>query len=174
MDFKVNDKIILEKDNKKLYISVQVSGNLDFYMYLGPRTSESSTFIIDDGNPNLYFATAQLFDNLINEYNVNTKFYKKRYEAHPVYNEKLEMFKFHSDDSNINDNDFTRFFKKDGKYYIVFNKDNKTLRLSNSGSRYPTFVKYFNKYYSTLVKYYENNNFNVDNKVKKYEEQKNG
>ena len=172
--YKINDKIILENDNKKLNISVEVNGNLDFYMYLGPRTNPSSSFIIDDKNSSLFFATSNLFEELKDEYKKNEYFYKSRYDGFPVYNEKLEMFKFHCDDSNINDNNFTRFFRKDGKYYIVFNKDNKKLRLSNSGSRYPTFVKHFNKYYSTLVKYYDNNNFNIENKVKIFEEQKNG
>ena len=47
----------------------------------------------------------------VNEYEENANFYRNRYETHPLYNKKLKMFKFHSDDSNINDNDFTRFFK---------------------------------------------------------------
>jgi len=173
--YKINDKIILEEHDKKLNVSVNVNGNLDFYIYLRtPKTENSASFVIDDKNPDIYFTTSKLFEDLVNEYKKNEYFYKSRYDGFPVYNEKLEMFKFHCDDSNINDNNFTRFFRKDGKYYIVFNKDNKTLRLSNSGSRYPTFVKHFNKYYSNLVKYYDNNNFNIENKIKIYEEQKNG
>jgi len=172
---KIDDKIILENDNKKLHVSVEVNGNLDFYMYLRTsRVENSASFIIDDKNPEIYFITSSLFEDLVTEYKKNEYFYKSRYDGFPVYNEKHEMFKFHCDDSNVNDNNFTRFFRKDGKYYIVFNKDNKTLRLSNSGSRYPNFVRYFNNYYSSLVKHHTNSNFINGNKIKRFEEQKNG
>ena len=72
MDFKVNDKIIVEKDNKKLYISVQVNGNLDFYMYLGPKSSDASSFIIDDENPNVEDLTVPIKINNCGYYRVHT------------------------------------------------------------------------------------------------------
>lgn len=176
-----NNLILDDGKGKKLIIKVDINGNLDFHMSMeSKKDSKNPTcFIIDDENKTAYFAIAKLYQELLDEYNRidpkcfinNPIFYKERYKNYPVYNSKHKMFKFHSDGSNINDKNFIRFFEVNGIYYIFFNKsDAKEFKLSNSGSRYLNFCKYFNKFYSNLCKEVSKK-FN-STKIKRIEEPK--
>lgn len=162
---KYKDAIVLENDNKKLNICVQVQGNLDFSMSLksnNPNNKIANSFVIDDSNKAVYYAIAKLYESLLNEYNNNIAFYKERYSEYPIYNEKHEMFKFHSDNGNINEYnyEFIRLFRKNGIYYIFFNADSNSFKLSNIQSKYVDFVKYFNSFYNMLyTEYVKENGF---------------
>lgn len=158
---KNQDTIILEKDNKKLEVHVNVNSNLDFSMRLKSsdiNKKDSYCFIIDDSNTSVYYAMSKFYENLLNEYNNNSSFYKNRYKEYPIYNEKLDMFKFHSDHGKFDYYEFIRIFRKNGIYYIFFNTKNGYFKLSKNQSKYANFVKYFNELYSILEKEYISKN----------------
>ena len=176
---KFQDTIILKNDNKRLEIAVDVNGNLDFSMKLKSNSTnikDAYCFIIDDEDKteesiNIYYEMSKFYENLLDEYNKNSKFYINRYSTNPIYNEKLDMFKFHSDNGKYDNSDFIRIFRKDGKYYLFFNSINKEFKLLRNQSKYSNFAKYFNEFYSRLCKeYIRCNNFN--GKTYKYGDKK--
>lgn len=166
---KNNNKIeITDINGKKLEVSVNVNGNLDFNMKLktpkNMSSKEKAYFMIDDKSmvnedtQNVYFATAKLFDDLSNALINYKEFYETRFQETPVYNARRQCFKIHSDKGKGNELDFIRFFRKDGNYYFVFNQNPTRFYLSKLNTRYPDFAKAFNKFYSILEKDCKNKN----------------
>ncbi len=160
---KKNNKIeITDTNGKKLEVSVNINGNLDFNMELitpkNMSAKEKAYFMVDDKSivnedtQNVYFATAKLFDDLSNALINYKDFYEIRFQETPVYNFTRQCFKIHSDKGKGNELDFIRFFRKEGSYYFVFNQNPTRFYLSKLNTRYPDFAKAFNKFYSILEK----------------------
>lgn len=159
-DEKSNMIILDDETGKKLNINVDIDGNLDFHMNLKTNKKlsdkESTYFKISDDNDfdskSIYFATAKLFQDLLDTLTNFQDFYKDRFKETPVYNESRQCFKFHNDSGKINNLDYIRFFRRNGEYYFFFNQSNKEFNLSKLNTRYKDFSNCFNKFYSNLDK----------------------
>ena len=161
----------LEQDGNKMLISYM--GNLDLYFTYYKKNS--SSIIIDKSNMSIYNLFNELYEDVKNcnvfdkdslvdyeeeDFESLLEENKKLNKATKYIQEKLFInykIKWISDDSN-EDTDYNAFIlkKKDGKIELSFVLNehmNKSIRFSNSGSRYDPYNLVFMRMFNKLQKY---------------------
>lgn len=167
----------LIKDNNR--VGICFAGNLDLYFYY--YSKDNNSFIVDKENMTIYNLFDELYNQIKNckifevsetekelcydEIELkkieNTK--NRSNKALKYKQEKLfidDKIKWISDDSNFDEDNYNCMIisKEEEKYILnfIFNDKNvysRSIRISNSGSRYTPFNICFMKFYNNLQKY---------------------